>query len=56
MSLYGFIKNSAKSIGKAIHKKTNRLKIAKKKELEEIERLYSEIEQKDVELEHAKAM
>lgn len=52
MSLYGFFKN----IGKAINKKTTRLKTAKKKELEEIERLYSELEQKDAELEHAKAL
>jgi len=31
------------------------MKNAKKKELEEIERLYSELEQKDAELEHAKS-
>ncbi len=44
-----------KNIGHAIKKKTSRIKTAKRKELEEIERLYSELEQKDVELEHAKA-
>lgn len=44
-----------KKIWHAIKKKTTRIKTAKKKELEEIDRLYSELEQKDVELEHAKA-
>lgn len=50
MSLLGIFKN----IGTAIQKKTHRLKVAKKKELEEIERLYSELEKKDAALAHAK--
>lgn len=51
MPLFGFFKN----IWNHIKKRTTRLKTAKQKELEKIERLYSELEQKDAELEHAKA-
>ncbi|MBP6910413.1 hypothetical protein KBC03_02335 [Patescibacteria group bacterium] len=49
MSLFGFFKN----VSTAIQKKTHRLKVAKKKELEEIDRLYSELEKKDAALAHA---
>lgn len=51
MSLFGFFKQ----IGHVIEKKTNHMKAQKRKELEEIDRLYSELEQKDVEIENAKA-
>ena len=44
-----------RNVGRAIKNKSTNMKNAKKRELEKIEHLYSELEQKDAELEHAKA-